>query len=242
METTDQQPLTQDDLTHHMIDVGDREMECTLAPTDEPRPSILMLHEIFGVNFAMREVAVRLANHGYTVAAPDLFHRQEPGVELGYEEDDRPRAMELLEGIDVEQAIEDTGAAVQWLQDQPSCNDNIALLGFCLGGRLVVLAANKPGVDAVAAFYPAGLEHHKDALPTITPPMLIQYGDEDGHIPPDVSDFIQEKLGGPDTEINVFEGADHAFYNPHHHGYSEERAEEGHDRLIDFLERTIGAE
>jgi carboxymethylenebutenolidase len=240
METTDQETLTEEDLTHHTIDVGDREMGCTLAATDEPRPSILMLHEIFGVNFAMREVMVRLANHGYTVAAPDLFHRQEPGVELGYEEDDRPHAMDLLEGTDVEQAIEDVGEAVQWLQDQPSCNGKIALLGFCLGGRLVVLAANKPGVDAVAAFYPAGLENHQDVLPTGGPPMLIEFGDEDGHIPPDVADLIREELGGPGNEINIFDGAGHAFYNPHHHGYSETHAEVAHDHLIDFLERTIG--
>ena len=51
-------------------------------------PGILLLQEIFGINWHIRDVADYYAEEGYTVLAPDLFWRMEPDVELGYSEEE----------------------------------------------------------------------------------------------------------------------------------------------------------
>jgi carboxymethylenebutenolidase len=45
-------------------------------------PGILVLQEIFGVNDYIRSVADWYAAHGFVALAPDLFWRQQPGVQL----------------------------------------------------------------------------------------------------------------------------------------------------------------
>ncbi len=54
---------------------GGEEIEAYLAhPMDSGRhPAIVLVHEIFGVDDHIRDVARRLAGEGYVVLAPDLF-------------------------------------------------------------------------------------------------------------------------------------------------------------------------
>ena len=52
-----------------------------------PKPALILLHEIFGLNGAMRDTARLFAEEGYLVVAPELFCWQiGPGVDLGYSE------------------------------------------------------------------------------------------------------------------------------------------------------------
>src|SRR5207237_4474554 len=45
-------------------------------------PGIVVLQEIFGVNEYMRTVCDCYASHGFVAICPDLFWRQEPGIQL----------------------------------------------------------------------------------------------------------------------------------------------------------------
>ena len=45
-------------------------------------PGIVVLQEIFGVNEYMRTVCEWYASHGFVAICPDLFWRQEPGIQL----------------------------------------------------------------------------------------------------------------------------------------------------------------
>ena len=55
-----------------------------LPPTGRG-PGLLLLQEIFGVNAHIRAVAQQYALDGFVVLAPDVFWRDAPRVELGYE-------------------------------------------------------------------------------------------------------------------------------------------------------------
>ncbi|MGZ5043051.1 MAG: dienelactone hydrolase family protein, partial [Usitatibacter sp.] len=59
-------------------------------------PGLLLFQEIFGVNRHIRAVADQYALDGFVVLAPDLFWRDAPRVELGYEGADRERALSLM--------------------------------------------------------------------------------------------------------------------------------------------------
>src|ERR1700730_18073368 len=51
-------------------------------PEALPAPAVVVLHEVFGVNADIRKTCDELAAQGFIAVAPDLFWRQEPGVDL----------------------------------------------------------------------------------------------------------------------------------------------------------------
>src|SRR5260370_10584097 len=51
-------------------------------PKTLPAPAVVVLHEVFGVNTDIRKTCDELAEQGFIAVAPDLFWRQEPGVDL----------------------------------------------------------------------------------------------------------------------------------------------------------------
>ena len=52
-------------------------------PKTLPAPAVVVLQELFGVNADIRKHCDELAEQGFLAVAPDLFWRQEPGVDLG---------------------------------------------------------------------------------------------------------------------------------------------------------------
>jgi len=51
-------------------------------PVKLPAPAVVVLQELFGVNADIRATCNELAAQGFIAIAPDLFWRQEPGVDL----------------------------------------------------------------------------------------------------------------------------------------------------------------
>ena len=79
---------------------------------------LVIVQEIFGVNAHIRAVAERYAEDGYVTVAPALFDRIEPGVDIGYGEQEMPRAMQLAGKFDPDKGILDIAAAVEWLRGE----------------------------------------------------------------------------------------------------------------------------
>lgn len=181
-------------------------------PGGEPRPGVVILHEIFGVNDAMRDEAERWAAEGYIVLVPDLFHRQQEGAALDYTPEGRDIALQLWAGLDLAKAIRDAEAACDWLKTSSRCAGRVASVGFCLGGKLSVLAGNR--FDANVAFYPVQLQTHRLEIDRLDSPIMLHVGTADPHIPYDVIDMLETTIGTrPQCAVKRYEGAEHAFYN-----------------------------
>ena len=76
------------------------------------------LQEIFGVNQVMRDLADGYARQGYVVACPDIFWRQQPGIQITDKTDaEWARAFELFKGFDFALGIEDLVATLAALRD-----------------------------------------------------------------------------------------------------------------------------
>jgi dienelactone hydrolase len=127
--------------------------------SERPLPGIVLLHEIFGVNHAMEIAADGFARAGFVVAAPDLYHAFAPGTALSYQAVDRPRAVKLKSKLRETEAVNDIAVVHHWLKRQAFCNGKVALLGFCLGGKLAALTAAADAPDCTVAFYPVHLEN-----------------------------------------------------------------------------------
>jgi len=206
-------------------------------------PGVVLCQEIFGVNQAMREVADLLAEEGYTVLVPDLYLRQEPGVELGYTEADFGRAYELYQGFDEALGIDDIRASLNALETLPQCKPgDLGVVGYCLGGKLAYLAACRlPEVACAVGYYGVGIENALSEAEGLQGRLVLHMAEQDQFCPAEARSAIQEVLHDkPGVELYVYPGVDHAFARPNGHHYHKPSALLAHERTIAALRRVLG--
>lgn len=198
------------------IDLPDGTMDAYLVrPSGGSGPGIVMLQEIFGVNEAMRAKAGEFAAAGYVVLVPDVFWRLQPRVDLGYAEEDREKAFGFMQRLDWPKAIGDIAAAYEALKGIDGVAGAPAFVGYCLGGKLAVLAGAKVGdASAVVSFYGVRLDENIEQIKAMPCPVSIHVGDNDAHIPMATVDALKAALDAEDgVEISVYPGAQHGFFN-----------------------------
>lgn len=206
-------------------------------------PGVVLCQEIFGVNQAMREVADLLAEEGYTVLVPDLYWRQEPGVELGYTEADFGRAYELYQGFDEALGIDDIRASLNALQSLPQCKPGeLGVVGYCLGGKLAYLAACRlPEVACAVGYYGVGIENALSEAEGLQGRLVLHMAEQDQFCPAESRSAIQEALHDKSgVELYVYPGVDHAFARPNGHHYHKPSALLAHERTVAALRRVLG--
>jgi len=185
-----------------------------VVPARTPIPGLVLLQEIFGVNESMRRAAVTFCGAGYVTLAPDLFWRIEPSIDLGYDEADWTQARAHLAAFDVDKGIGDIGAAVETLKGHPACNGTVAVLGFCLGGKLAYLSAARLEVAAAVAFYGVRIHEMLDEADRITCPVQFHFGEQDKAVPMETVAPIRDAFAGRrDVEFHVYPEAGHGFFS-----------------------------
>jgi carboxymethylenebutenolidase len=174
-----------------------------------------MLQEIFGVNEGMRAKAREFAQNGYTVLVPDLFWRMKPNVELGYDEAARTEAFKLFKNFDFNNGIADIKAAFSFLATRPESDEIPAFVGFCLGGKLAVLAGiAEPRARAVISFYGVALEQNIEQIKTMKMPTMLHFGTNDAHISNENSSAIAKAMeASGNVTVHLYDGAQHGFFN-----------------------------
>src|ERR1700678_2486940 len=76
-----------------------------------PAATVVVLQELFGVNADIRKTCDELAEQGFIAVAPDLFWRQEPGVDLSVtSEADWQHGLRLDQAYDRDLGVEDVKA------------------------------------------------------------------------------------------------------------------------------------
>lgn len=195
---------------------------------------IVLLHEIYGINKSICEVADNYAQEGFAVVVPDLFWRLKPHVKLDYS--DLDEAFEYYHHFNLEQGIQDVEAAVNTLREHPSCNGVVASLGFSFGGKLSFLLAAKQAVDAAVAFYGNGIVEHLDAAENISSPLQLHFAEEDEIVPLEQVEQIRRALQDDrKKEIYLYPDAEHGFYDHLRPCYDAKAAELSQRRTLKFL-------
>ena len=123
-------------------------------------PGVVLLQEIFGINAYMRQMADLFAAEGFVAVVPDLFWRMEPSVDLDYSE--RDKAVSFMKRFDFVPAPGDIAATVKALRAHSAVSGDVGVLGYCLGGKLAVLAAAQGGVACTVSYYGVGIENILD--------------------------------------------------------------------------------
>src|ERR1700728_4468981 len=77
-------------------------------PKASPASTVIVLQELFGVNADIRKHCDELAEQGFLTVAPDLFWRQEPGVDLTVtSEADWQHGLRLYQAYDRDAGVRD---------------------------------------------------------------------------------------------------------------------------------------
>ena len=203
---------------------------------------LVLLQEIFGVNQSMKETADLFAEEGYITLVPDLFWRIKPGTALGYSADEFQEAFGLMEKFDIDQGVEDIGAALKALRIMDQCTGKVGCIGFCLGGKLAYLTAARQTVDAAVSFYGIGIEGLLEESKNITCPLQMHFAALDQYVPESaVTEITSHFAGHKNVEIYSYPNVDHAFYNhARAEVYNRPASMVAHSRSIAVLRRVMG--
>ena len=126
----------------------------------KPAGAVVMIQEIFGVNATMRQLSDWVAEMGFIAISPDLFWRQEKGVQLDPDAGQAQwdKAFKLMQGMDQDKAVEDLKSTIAHARKMEGANGKVATMGFCLGGRLAFMTAARTDADANVSYYGVGIE------------------------------------------------------------------------------------
>ena len=209
-------------------------------PPSGSGPGLVLFQEILGVNEDIRAVAEQYALDGFVVLAPDAFWRQAPRVELGYEGDERTRAVALMQGLHAGEALADIGTAVAALRALPEVGaSKVGAIGYCMGGRLAYLAAATTDVDAAVPFYGGGIHSLLDRAASIRCPLQFHYAEHDDHIPLDAVERVRQATAGVAAEVHVYPGSMHGFNCWARASYHAPSAALAHGRATAFLAQHL---
>ena len=201
-------------------------------PKSGKGPGILVIQEIFGVNKDMRDHCDRLAADGYIALCPDIFWRQQPGIQITDQtEEEWAKAFELYKGFDVAKGVDDLKVSLAHLRKIDGCTGKAGSVGFCLGGLLAYIMATDSDADCNVAYYGVGIDERLDDAKRITAPTLLHIAEEDGFVPKEAQEKIKAGLAGhPHVTIHSYPAVDHAFARNKGVNYNKEAADQAEAR------------
>lgn len=214
-------------------------------PAQSRAPGLVLIQYICGVNRVMRSLADEFAREGYVVAVPDLFWRQEPGLQLIQDPakpdpEEMKRALALNDGFLDEPATKDLASTLAHLRRHSACNGRVGTLGYCLGGRMTFLMAGNTDVDCAVSYYGVNLDKNLGIAGAIKRPLLMHIAEQDALVPPPARQVIVDTLSSnANVTIRVHPGVNHAFALPGGPNWNAEAADRANAESKAFLERHL---
>lgn len=200
-------------------------------PNGSPKGGLVVIQEIFGVNKHIRELCDSFAEDGYVAIAPALFDRIEKDVDLGYEEDDRQKGIELRGQIDWEDNLLDAIAAKETISEVRK----IGAIGYCFGGTVAWLCACSGEFDAASGYYGGFIHTFLDLEAKC--PVELHFGAQDQSIPQENVEKI--KISKPTADIYVYQNAGHGFVCDHRASYDELATIKSRERTLSFFGNSL---
>jgi carboxymethylenebutenolidase len=212
------------------------------ALPDEPKPAgVVILPDVRGLYRFYEELALRLAERGYTAIAFDYFGRTAGAEKRGDDFEYR----EHVSQTEPETIQADVRAAVEWLRGEGV--RDVFTLGFCFGGHHSWLAAaSGHGLAGSIGFY--GMPGERSGRPgpiqraaELEAPVLALQAGDDQNITAELNASFEQALqdAGVEHEVVTYEGAPHSFFDRKQDDY-QHASEDAWRRVLDFLEAHSG--
>lgn len=205
-----------------------------------PFPTVLVIHEIFGVHEWVKDICRRLAHDGYFAVAAELYARHGDAAAAP----DIDAVMALVRKVPDAEVTADLDATAAWAATTGKADiARLGVTGFCWGGRQTWLyAMHAPNIKAAVAWYgPLGFPRDAahpanppDAIAQLHVPVLGLYGAEDRNIPnSQVQAFaIALRNAHKECQFIVYPGAGHGFAADYRPSYNAAVAKDGWGRML----------
>ena len=195
-------------------------------------PGVIMIHEWWGLNDNIKEMAKKLASHGYVVLAVDLYN--------GNVATTSDEARQLISSFDQNFGIENMNSAAGYLVDIHNAG-TLGSIGWCFGGgQSLNLALNNENMDATIIYY-GQLQTDPTVLSSINWPVLGIFGELDQGIPVETVKNFESSLNALSipNSIHIYPNVDHAFANPSGDRYAPDESKDAWKKTLDFLNNNL---
>lgn len=215
-------------MTTSMIQVATPDGPCTteiVTPKGNgPWPAVIVFFDAGGLRPAQTHIAERIADGGYVVVQPDLFHRAPPiSTLLGGGEvtlaafravwqdaDLRGKFMAnyYLPALAYENLTKTIGAVLEHIAARPDVKGRIGTTGYCMGGNASVRTATLFGdrIAATAAFHPGGLVTDQPDSPHLRVESIksrVYLGPATGDLPPEAEAKLRSGLDAAHVRYEI---------------------------------------
>jgi carboxymethylenebutenolidase len=199
-------------------------------PEGRPRGALVVAQDAYGVGAYIRSVCDSYAANGYVAIAPAIYDRQQRSAVFDHSPESQARARHLRAGLDWGSVLADVKAA----RDHVQSAGRVGIVGFCVGGSIVWLAAHALPFAAASAYYGKDIVDWLDRHPTC--PTILHFGDRDRLIP--MTDIERVRAACPEIPTYIYP-AGHGFdsVGPGHHAESAALARE---RTLALFSTHIG--
>jgi len=223
-----------------------------VRPATGTGAGVLLWPDIFGLRPAMRQMAKRLAENGYSVLVPNPFYRSKKANEVAEKgaATPIPQLIPLAQALNETTHMTDSRAFIAWMDQQQAVakNRRIGTQGYCMGGPMAfrTAVAMPDRVGAVASFHGGGLVTDMANSPHLQitktkAQLLIAIAANDDMRNPKEKDVLKEtfsKVNQP-AEIEVYTGAAHGWCPPDTQVYNEPQAERAWTRLLALYGKAL---
>jgi len=213
---------------------GELENE-TFSSKEGVYPAVVVMHEWWGLNDNIKDMARSLAAEGYVVLAVDLFN--------GKVAKNATEAGQLTSKVrnNQDEGIKNMKAAVEFLKNQNNVDkEKIASMGWCFGGGMSLQLALNEKLAATIIYY-GQLETNATKLSVIKWPVLGIFGEKDTSITVESVKKFEAALkeANVQNEIYIYPSVGHAFANPSGANYAPEQTKDAWEKTLDFLNRNL---
>ena len=210
-------------------------------PSGTPRGAVIVIQEIFGINPGIRQKCADWAAKGYLAVAPDVFWRQEPGVELNPDvPEEFQTGVQYMIKHDFDLGIRDVEAVIHWIRREKGVA-KIGLVGFCMGGKVAYMAATRTDIDASVGYYGVGIDSMLNESHAIAKPLLLHIPTADGFVKPEAQAAMHAGLNdNSHVTLHDYDGLDHGFADTFGARRNEEGAQLADQRTEDFFAAHLG--
>jgi carboxymethylenebutenolidase len=207
-------------------------------PKKKSAPGVLVIHEVFGLNDHIRNVADRIADAGYVALAPNFFARaaEAPPKDAS----DMQALRRAASSVKQEDANKDMQAALDFLKADKGVKHKFASIGFCMGGGYSYqLATHTKDLAGAVIFYG---RTPIELVPQVSCPILAHFGGKDTSLmqtEPAWEDAMRK--AGKTLDVKVYPDAGHGFFNDTRPtAYNAEAAADAWQRVLKFFRERLG--
>jgi len=197
-------------------------------------PSIVVIHEWWGINDDIRRMLGRFAGEGIAALAVDLY--------AGRSTNDPAEAYKLANELSTARALQIIAGGTEALAAHPRGNGKVAVTGFCLGGAMTLAAAcNVDGLAAAVPFYGTPKDEFANGWRTKAP-ILGHFAKTDSFVSIERARQIAAAVAQAGGAMELCEyDAGHAFMREGDPGaYDAASAKLAWDRTMAFLRKQLG--